>query len=70
MGWKGYSAVGPLQLTLRKRDFFLIGKYFEDAEQKEKHVLDLLEAIIQPPGLVKEELRQILSKMDKFGSKI
>ena len=29
-----------------------------------KHVLDLLEAIIQPPGIVKEELRPILFKID------
>ena len=32
-------------------------KYIEDARQDEKHVPDLLEAIIQPPGLVKEEFR-------------
>ena len=47
-----------------------MAKYIEDAEQKEKHVLDLLESIIQPPGLVKEELRQILFKIDKFRPKI
>ena len=29
-------------------------------------MLDLLEAIIQPPGLVKEELRPILFKIDQF----
>ena len=45
-------------------------KYFEDARQDEKHVPDLLESIIQPPGLVKEELRQKLFKIDQFGSKI
>ena len=31
---------------------------------------DLLESIIQPPGPVKEELRQKLFKIDQFGSKI
>ena len=45
-------------------------KYSEDARQDEKHVPDLLEAIIQPPGLVKEELRQKLFKTTQFGSKI
>ena len=45
-------------------------KYFEDARQDEKHVPDLLESIIQPPGLVKDELRQKLCKIDKFRPKI
>ena len=45
-------------------------KCFEDARQDEKQVPDLLEAIIQPPGLVKEELRPILFKIIQFGSKI
>ena len=45
-------------------------KYIEDARQDEKHVPDLLEAIIQPPGPAKEELRQKLSKMIQLGSKI
>ena len=45
-------------------------KYIEDARQDEKHVPDLLESIIQPPGPVKEELRQKLSQIDQFGSKI
>ena len=31
---------------------------------------DLLEAIIQPPGLVKDELRQKLFKIDKFEPEI
>ena len=43
---------------------------FEDARQDEKHVPDLLESIIQPTDPVKEELRQKLSKIDQFGSKI
>ena len=45
-------------------------KYFEDAKQDEKHVPDLLEAIMRPTCLVKEELRHILFQMDQFGSKI
>ena len=45
-------------------------KYILDLRQDEKHVLDLLEAIIQPIDPVKEELRQKLSKIDQFGSKI
>ena len=55
---------------LRKRHFFLIEKYIEDARQDEKHVPDLLEAIMRPTDPVKEELRQKLSKIDQFGSKI
>ena len=54
------------KLTLRKRHFFLIEKYIEDARQDEKHVPDVLDSIIQPPGLVKEELRQKLSKIDQI----
>ena len=56
-------ALCDTKLTLRKRHFFLTEKYIEDARQDEKHVPDLLEAIIQPPGLVKEELRQKLFKI-------
>ena len=45
-------------------------KYIEDARQDEKHVPDLLESIMRPTDPVKEELRQKLSKIDQFGSKI
>ena len=45
-------------------------KYIEDAEQEEKDVPDLLEAIMRPTCLVKEELRQILFKMIQFRPKI
>ena len=58
------------QKTISKRHFFLIEKCFEDARQDEKHVPDLLESIIQPPGAVKEELRQKLFKMTQFESEI
>ena len=45
-------------------------KYIEDARQEEKDVPDLLEAIMRPICLKKEELRPILFKMGPFGSKI
>ena len=45
-------------------------KCFEDARQDEKHVLDLLESIMKPTDPVEDELRQKLSKMIQFGSKI
>ena len=59
------------QKTISKRHFFLMEKYInEDARQDEKHVPDLLEAIMRPTDPVKEELRQKLFKIDQFGSKI
>ena len=45
-------------------------KYIEDARQEEKDVLDLLEAIMRPTCLVKEELRPILFKMNHFSPEI
>ena len=56
--------------TISKIYVFGIDKYFEDVRQDEKHVPDLLEAIIQPTDPVKDELRQKLFKIDQFGSKI
>ena len=57
MGWTGWTSVG----TDTKRKLYqkknVIENYIEDAKQDEKHVPDLLESIIQVPGLVKEELR-------------
>ena len=58
------------QNTISKGHVFLMEKCFEDARQDEKHVLDLLESIIQPPGLVKEELRPILLKMHQIRPEI
>ena len=58
------------ELVPKKKTLFLIEKYIEDARQDEKHVPDLLEAIMRPTDPVKDELRQKLSKMDQFGSKI
>ena len=40
-----------------------MGKYNEDLRQDEKHVPDLLEAIMRPAYPVKDELRQKLFKM-------
>ena len=65
-GLEGMVVVCPPKLILRKRHVFLIEKYIEDARQDEKHVPNLLEPIIQPPGLVKEELWRILLKMNQF----
>ena len=58
------------QKAISKRYVSLIEKYIEDARQDEKHVPDLLEAIMRPTDPVKDELRQKLSKIDQFGSKI
>ena len=58
------------KLYLRKNNVFVMEKYIEDARQEEKDVPDLLEAIMRPTCLVKEELRQNLSKLSQFGSKL
>ena len=58
------------QLTLSKRHFFVVGKYVEDVKHDEKHIPLLLELIMRPPGLVKEELGRNLIKMTRFGSKM
>ena len=63
MGWSGWTPVGrhtKRKLTLRKRHFFVIGKYVEDVRQDEKSVPDLLESIRRPTDPVKEELRRNL----------
>ena len=62
--------VCPPKLTLRKRHFFAIEKYIEDAKQKEKDVPDLLASIMRPTCLVKEELRPNLFKLSQFRPKI
>ena len=46
-------------IRLRKKNVFVMEKYVEDVKQDEKHVPDLLEAIMKGSGLVKEESRQI-----------
>ena len=62
--------VCPPRLTLRKRHFFVIEKYIEGAKQDRTHVPDLLEAMMRPTCLVREELWQSLFKMIKMMSKI
>ena len=49
------------KLYLRKRHVFVIETYIEDVKQDEKNSPDLLESIMRPTCLVKEELRPILS---------
>ena len=77
MGWRGMDTGGywvapdtKRKLYLRKRHFFVIEKYVEDVKQDEKHVPDLLEAIMRPTRLVKEELRPNLFKMIQFRPEI
>ena len=50
-------------LYLRKRHVFVMEKYVEDARQEEKNVPDLLEAIMRPTCLVKEELKKSYGKI-------
>ena len=69
-GWNRCVSEHKNTNTLKKTDVFLVEKCFEDARQDEKHVPDLLESIMRPPGPVKEELRQKLSKTTQFESKI
>ena len=56
--------------TQDKYTFFVIEKYVEDVKHDEKHVPDLLEAIMRPTCLVKEALRRNLMNMCQFRSKI
>ena len=73
MSWRGWTSQThrhKKKLTLRKRHFFVIEKHVEDVKQDEKDTPDLLEAIMKPPGLVKEELRGISYKMSQFRIKI
>ena len=73
MGWRGWASGGSdtkRKLYPRKRHFFVIEKYIEDAKQEEKDVPDLLEAIMRPTDPVKEELRQNLFKMTQFRPEI
>ena len=59
-GWASGDADTKKKLYPRKRHFSVIEKHIENSKQDEKHVPDLLEAIIRAPGPVKEELRQSL----------
>ena len=73
MGWRGWTRQGTdtkRKLYPRKRHFFVMEKYIEDAKQEEKDVPDLLEAIMRPTCLIKEELRPNLFKMSQFRPEI
>ena len=72
MSWRGLPAGGThtQKEVVPKIVFFAIEKSVEDVKQEEKHVLDLLESIMRPTDLVKEELRMILCKMNQFRPKI
>ena len=54
----------------KKKTLFVMEKYVEDVKEDEKHVLDLLEAIMRPTCFVKDELRQIVFKTYQCGSTI
>ena len=53
-----------------RKNMFLLYKNCLSVKQDRKDVSDLLESIMRPPRLVKEELRRILFKMDQFSPKI
>ena len=72
-GFEGREVVCPhtkKHVDPIKRIFFVKEMYIEDVRQDEKHVPDLLEAIMRPKLFVKEELRHKLFKVIQFGSKI
>ena len=68
-GLEEVDTVCPGKLNPRKRHFFLMERYIEDARQDEKRVPDLLEAIMRPKLFVKEEPRPNLFKMIQIISK-
>ena len=57
-------------MTLRKKHVFVVEQCVQDVKKDEKDVPDLLESLMRPSGLVKEDLRRILFKISQFGSKI
>ena len=63
-------ALCDTKLTLRKIHVFVIEKYIEDVKQEEKHVPDLLEQIMGPTCLVKEELRTNLCKSNGLQTRL
>ena len=66
MGWKGLASgawIYKKKLYSREHMFFVIEKYVEDVNQDEKHIQDLLEAVMRPTFFVKEEFRRSLSNM-------
>ena len=73
MGWRGWASGGSdtkRKLYPRRKHFFVIGKYVEDAKQVTKHVPDPLESMLfRPTDPVKEELRQKTMKTNQFRHK-
>ena len=61
-GWQPGHGDTKRKLYLRKTHFVVKEKYVEDVKQDEKSVPDVLESIMKPSGLVKEELQRILFK--------
>ena len=58
-GLERVAGAGPghkKEVVPKKKTLFVMEKYIEDARQEEKHVPDLLEAIMRPTDPVKEEL--------------
>ena len=72
MSWRGWTtqAADTKRKLYPRKNNFVMEKYIEDARQEEKDVPDLLEAIMRPTCLVKEELRQNLCKMTQFRPEI
>ena len=48
--------IPPLSIPQDPEHFFVIEKYVEDVKQDEKSVPDIVESIMMPTCLVKEEL--------------
>ena len=69
LGWAFLAGTHRRQLYLRKEYVFVVEKYIGDVRQDEKHALDLLESIIRPACLVKEDLRLILFGLTRFRPK-
>ena len=58
------------KLSLGKRLFFVIEKYVEDVKQGQKVAPDLVESIMRPTDIVKEQLQRKTQKMHQFRSQI
>ena len=69
-GWTSSAMTQKGSCTQEKDTFSVREKYVENARQKEKDVQDLLEAIMRPTCVIKEELRQNLFRMSQFRPEI
>ena len=59
--WVGESGHGLSgEVEPKKKHFFLIEKYIEDARQDEKHVPELLEAIMRPTDPVRRVTAKVV----------